>query len=469
MSGSAATGDFGERYATTLLSYLVASDGEELLAEAYSLGREAVGTGVGVLDLASIHEKALTPLLAAGVASQSSARMVGRASAFLAECLAPFEMVHRGFREANEHLERERATLAGLAGLSDGVVLVDALRGIHYCNVRAGELLGVPAANLLGERPRVLAALLGMTPLELDAWLIERDDAAPLTIGRTGPTACDVVIQSFPSGTGGGAESFGLVLHDVTAERELARAKDEFISIVSHELRSPLTSIVGFARLLLDHQGIDEAARSYLEFIDQEAGRLTELVTDFLDIERIETGTIALDCRPTDLAELVTRVAAGFASDPTHQLVVDLPPDLPAAWADERRLQQVLVNIIANAFKYAPDGGEVRVSGRVVDGAVEIGVADQGLGLPPDAVPRLFEKLYRVESPERRRIQGTGLGLAICRQLVEAHGGRIWATSDGPRRGSTFLFTVPVAAEGRAVSAVGATPLPAAPRARTAR
>ncbi|HEV8636358.1 MAG TPA: ATP-binding protein [Chloroflexota bacterium] len=242
-------------------------------------------------------------------------------------------------------------------------------------------------------------------------------------------------------------ERFRLIERAARADalRQADALKNELISVVSHELRTPLTSVVGFTELLLS-RGFDETQRAgFLQLLHQESLRLTELVDEFLDLQRIESGRQQLAPVPTDLRAVLTHAVATRQDDPSHRLALDLSTDLPLVQADADQVYQVLANLLSNAKKYSPEGGEVRVSAIARDGEVEVSVADRGLGIPPEAMARLFERFFRIDTSDRRAIRGTGLGLAVVRQIVAAHGGRVWAESEGAGRGARFVFTLPVA------------------------
>jgi signal transduction histidine kinase len=227
--------------------------------------------------------------------------------------------------------------------------------------------------------------------------------------------------------------------------RRLDRVKDELVSVVSHELRTPLTSVVGFAELLLTRELPEADRRTYLRIMLREGVRLTALIDDLLDLKRLESGAHPIAPAPIELRALLEQAAAVYGGDAHHPLHLEMPRNLPAVRADGERIQQVLGNLLSNAVKYSPAGGPVRLSASETGGLVEVAVQDWGLGIPPEELPRLFRKFYRVDSPDRHVIGGTGLGLAICRNIVEAHVGRIWAQSAGLGRGATFRFTLPVA------------------------
>jgi PAS domain S-box-containing protein len=228
------------------------------------------------------------------------------------------------------------------------------------------------------------------------------------------------------------------------ANAELSRAKDEMLSMVSHEMRTPLASMVGFAELLTTRDVTPQRQREYLGVVLQEGHRLTALINDFLDLRRIEGGHTTMRFAPADLGALIGRVVdvVGRGSDLT--IKTDLPEDLPLVRADSDSIFRVMANLLSNANKYSPNGGSVVVSARVVDDVVEVSVKDEGLGVPAGALPRVFDRFYRVDSPDRGAIKGTGLGLAISKHIVEAHGGGIGVFSAGLGKGSTFHFTLPI-------------------------
>lgn len=227
-------------------------------------------------------------------------------------------------------------------------------------------------------------------------------------------------------------------------DAEMVRAKDELISLVSHEMRTPLASIVGFTELLITRDSSADQRRRYLDIMLQEAKRLTSLINDFLDLQRLEGGPHKLRTAETDMKQLVIRAVDSVPIDPKVPVRIDFPADLPMVAVDSAAVLQVVTNLLSNARKYSPDGGEILCSARRIGESVEVSVEDKGLGLEPDEMNKLFNKFYRADRAERLNIKGTGLGLAICRRIVEAHGGRIGASSDGVGKGATFKFTVPI-------------------------
>ena len=233
----------------------------------------------------------------------------------------------------------------------------------------------------------------------------------------------------------------------VDASAELSRAKDEMVSMVSHEMRTPLASIVGFAELLVTREVKPKQLAEYLAVILQEGRRLTALINDFLDLRRIEGGHVTMRFAPADVSALITR-AVNLLVDPSGAVIeTRLPEDLPLVRVDNDSIFRVVANLLSNARKYSPHGGAIVIGAQVVGEMVEVYVQDKGLGIPSEALTHVFAKFYRVDSPDREAIKGTGLGLAICKNIVESHGGKIGVSSDGAGKGSRFYFTIPIVRE----------------------
>lgn len=231
-----------------------------------------------------------------------------------------------------------------------------------------------------------------------------------------------------------------LCCRDRTEEEKADLLKSEFVSIVSHELRTPLASVIGFIEILLNRKVTPEKQKVYMETVYKEANRLSNLINDFLDLQRIESGNLKLHPVPIDVDRFLEEVAATWQSKQTHEIRLSLSEGKSFVKADHGQLTQVLHNLISNAIKYSPQasGIDVRVAASV--DTVRIDVQDYGLGIPEEAKDRLFRKFYRVDNSDRREIGGTGLGLAIVKEIVEAHGGRIDFTSR-LGEGSTFTIT----------------------------
>ncbi len=239
----------------------------------------------------------------------------------------------------------------------------------------------------------------------------------------------------------------GLLLRDVTHEKELDRLKSQLLSTVSHELRTPLASIKGFATTLLrqDVAWDDGTRREFLAIIDQESDRLSELIGNLLDMARVEAGTLRVEPEPANLRPIVEEVVRTFSlMTSQHQFQIEMPRRLPRIMADPRRVRQVLRNLLENAVKYSPAGGPIVVAVEVHPDAVQVGVADRGIGIQPEHLGRVFDRFYQVDNASTRNVGGSGLGLSICKAIVEAHRGRIWVESQ-VGIGSSFHFTLPLA------------------------
>ena len=244
---------------------------------------------------------------------------------------------------------------------------------------------------------------------------------------------------------GGGVESAVVTLQDLAPLDEIERQRAEFLRLVSHELREPLTSIKGSAATLLEEGEALEAAerREFSRIIVEQTNHMRGLISDLLDAGRIGAGTLTVAPEPVEVAELVEPARSAFLSGGgRHGIVVDLPAGLPRVLAERRRIVQVLVNLIANAARHAPASSPIRIAAERDQAHVAVSVTDEGRGVAPDELPHLFSR--HVAGKQGVPV-GRGLGLAICKGLVEAHGGRIRADSAGPGRGTTFTFTIPAA------------------------
>ena len=218
--------------------------------------------------------------------------------------------------------------------------------------------------------------------------------------------------------------------------------KSALIATVSHELRTPLAAIKGNITSLLadDVQWDTLSEREFLQVALAETDRLSALVTDLLDLSRIEAGTLNVRREPCALSELVQRAAERV--QPGDRLRVDLPPDLPLVSADPARIEAALRNLIENAVKYSPPGTPIRVSAEPADGHLLVRVADEGPGIPAEHREKIFDRFYRIDSGLARQTGGAGLGLSITKGFVEAHGGRIWI--EPSESGAVFAFTLPI-------------------------
>lgn len=363
-----------------------------------------------------------------------------------------------------EDAEARRATLDSvMRSMVDGLILLDRRGQVNYANPRAEVMLGLPASEALGKSPAGLDRLLTgriVDPAEpfsrLAAAATDNGDvpAVEFTLQRPpGEAGGPRILQArlFIIHESGGLQlGHALLLRDVTREKELDRMKSQLLSTVSHELRTPLASIKGFATTLL-RQDVDwdeDTRREFLAIIDEESDRLGELISNLLDMARIEAGTLRVEPEPIGLVPIIQDTVETFRLiTHRHRFEVHLPDYLPWVKADPRRVRQVLRNLLENAVKYSPGGGLITVSVSLLLAEMQITVSDQGIGIEADNIERVFDRFYQVDSASTRKVGGSGLGLSICKAIVEAHGGRIWARSE-VGVGSSFYFTLPLAEEG---------------------
>ncbi|MDE0076118.1 MAG: response regulator [Caldilineaceae bacterium] len=265
----------------------------------------------------------------------------------------------------------------------------------------------------------------------------------------------------------GAVESFVVTMQDMTPLEELERLRAEFMGMVSHELQTPLTSIRGSANTLLDEAAsLDPAEmRQFHRIISDQADRMRGLIRDLLDVARIETGTLSVAPEPSDTATLVDEARIMFlSSGRTNRIHIDVALDLPQVMTERRRIVQVLSNLLSNAAKHSNELSTITVRAVRKQFQVAVSISDEGRGIAAERLPFLFRKFSRVDGEDRQAdLAGSGLGLAICKGIVEAHGGRIWAESDGPGQGARFIFTVPIVEKQETAGAAEPAPFAADP------
>ena len=268
----------------------------------------------------------------------------------------------------------------------------------------------------------------------------------------------------------GVVESFVMTLQDMTPMEDLERMRAEFLGTVSHELRTPLTSIRGSATTLLDDSSALHPAemRQFYRIIVEQSDRMGGLISSLVDVARIETGTLPADPRAVKVTDIVDEARRIFLSGGgMNEIHIDLAGHLPLVMADPQRIVQVLGNLLSNAARYSPNASPIRVGAVREKLHVAFSVTDQGQGVPAERLPHLFKKFFRIASEDGgRELAGSGLGLAICKGIVEGHGGRIWAESEGAGFGTRFTFTIPVVEESQSSPAIGSAQ-PAADSPRT--
>ncbi len=351
----------------------------------------------------------------------------------------------RLYQQASEEKQKLEAIMGSM---SDGLVLTDINGMVLYANLGASITAGL-SSEALEHRPisALYAALRGMA--------VDTGDCERALAQAESTKATEVVVEIKRDGQRraihlrlfdvrdetGHAIGRGLLLRDVTRERELDEFKTTLLAAVGHELRTPLAAIKGHASTLLREDVIWPLAdqRHFLQTISNEADRLAQLVSNLLDLSRQEAGLLLLNREPTRVQDLVAREVERV-SHPGVTISWHIPDDLPLVNVDGARLEVVLHNLVANALVYGD--GEVDISAETRDDGIVIAVSDNGPGIAPDELPHVFERFYRARHSHQQHSGGTGLGLTICKAFIEAHGGTIWAES-GAQEGATFLFSLP--------------------------
>ena len=363
------------------------------------------------------------------------------------------ELAIRRIRGQLDRLERELADERRNRDLlieliEAGIVELDLRLRVVSANSAAHTLVGRPAGSLLGLDP--IEAFLD-SRIEAIARAAVEQGTASGEVALRGTDGSVLIVRARRSASGGA----WLVLADVTELRRLQQIRAEFIDNLSHELRTPLTTVSLLAETLsreAESMGtrLPAKMRDRIAKIEVETGHLGQMVSELLDLSRIESGgTLGLvdDLDLGQLAHASTERLRLFADRQGVTLRVDIPPGLPPVRGDEARIGQVFVNLLHNAVKFSPNGGDVTVSVRAGQGELIASVEDHGVGVPRTAQPRIFERFYKVDRARvRGEVGGTGLGLSIARHVVEQHGGRIWVEST-EGAGSTFSFALPLTGE----------------------
>lgn len=360
-----------------------------------------------------------------------------------------------------QQISQEKRRLdAILDSSADGILIMDAAHRLQRFNRALAALTGWPAGEAVGQPHDAVIrwarreAGPDLTQAEAGGWPLQ-------TGGASAPT---LYVEGNLMRRGGGYVAAGITyaplfdregrlvnlvanVRDITKFREAEELKSTFISVISHELKTPVSLIKGYAETLLrDDARWDHATvRDSLTVINEEADRLTELIENLLDASRLQAGALKLNRAEVNLERLTRRLIEKFAVQASavgHHFTADFPPDFPAVFGDEERLTQVMSNLLGNAVKYTPGGGSVTVRGKSEPEQIVVSVTDDGPGIPTGDLPHVFERFYRGESDAAKRAQGTGLGLFLARAVIQAHGGRIWVES-APGRGAAFYFSLP--------------------------
>ena len=343
-------------------------------------------------------------------------------------------------------LTDERNQSAAILGsMVEGVAVVGADERILYCNQAFEQILELPQGSSQGKK--LVEGLRQADLVTAVRQVLPGGDevTGEVEVGTVRRRSFSVTAAPVRAAE---ASSAVLVLHDITELRRLERVRRDFVANVSHEFKTPLTAIQGFAETLLGGALDDKANRKrFVEIIREHAQRLARLTDDLLKLSRIEAGRLDLESRPVSVTGLVNgcvETARLKAESRGLRIVVELPEGLPPVRGDAVQLDEVLQNLIDNALQYTPSGGRIDVTACSNGHEVIFTVADTGIGIPESDLERIFERFYRVDAARSREAGGTGLGLSIARHIVDAHGGRIWVES-AVGQGSRFRFSIDVA------------------------
>jgi PAS domain S-box-containing protein len=404
---------------------------------------------------------------APGSAARRIAALIGHSNLTVVVILALVLLagqLERALREAGQRnrelllLNQELARLKAfneriVQTLEEGIAVIDAQGALTFVNPRLADMLGYTQAELIGRHLCDLAdqvvaagsrALVEAQHAQRPQGISGRYEALLYTRdGRELP----VLIAATPLFEEGRYVGTLAALTDISARVRLEALQREFIAVASHDLRSPLQSIVGYLDLVLTDEDMDAATqREFIQIARNESERLIHLANSVLDLTRLQAGQMPLNLAPVDVRPLIEQATSEvwpLAQRKRIALLTETAPDLPLARADAEGFSRILRNLLTNAVKFTPEGGTVRLVAAGQSDHVLIQVCDNGPGIPAEELPRIFERFYRGANARDRL--GAGLGLAIARQLVEAQGGRIWAEST-PGQGSVFSFTLPAAA-----------------------
>ncbi len=351
-------------------------------------------------------------------------------------------------------LQEKRRLDAILEYSADGVLILDGGLRIMVFNRALSQMSGWPSYEAIG---RLHDEVVRWARLDT-----ELDLSSAIAGGWPLPSAAPLYVEGDMRRRTGGTVSVGITyaplfdregrlvniianVRDITRFREAEEIKSTFISVISHELKTPVALIKGYADTLLREDASWDPAvmRESLTVIVEEAERLNHLIDNLLDASRLQAGALPMEIDQVDLSALAERVAARFRTQTQkHEISVRFPPRFPVVDGDPRRLEQVLDNLVSNAIKYSPQGGRIEIRGRWTDDEVIVTVSDEGMGIPPAEQARVFERFFRGTRARQQRVPGTGLGLYLSQAIVKAHGGRMWVEST-PGAGSAFSFALP--------------------------
>lgn len=388
--------------------------------------------------------KSIATLSESGFTSDWKPRLAIRGGSNEVSRLAvAFNFLTEQLQQQIEALENERNKISTvLHEMTDGVLIIDRQGIIQLINPAVIKMLNLPESNLIGKS--IMQAL--DSPQFIDIWQRARDSREQQSaLIEIHPKKLYIQCTTAPLDQ----VAFGsvlLILQNLTRQRYLETVRRDFISNISHELRTPLASLKALTETLQEGALDDPpAARKFILQIQTEVDSLSHMVSELLELSRIESGQVPLRLRPASPFEILGEVVERLGLQAERagiRVILDCAPDIPHVLADPQRLEQVLGNLFHNAIKFTQPGGEIMLSAKPEGDKILFTVKDTGIGIPPEDLPRIFERFYKTD--RARASGGTGLGLAIAKHVVEAHGGVIWAESI-ESQGSTFFFLIPKA------------------------
>lgn len=333
-----------------------------------------------------------------------------------------------------------------ISNMADGLAVTSLEGEILLMNPAAERIFGIDRGSLIGRPYSVLFKGLQLDSLFQSA--AGQGKMASKEISLKRPSEHFFMVMATPMrDIEGSVQGVIFLLHDITELKRITHMKTEFVSMVTHDLKTPLTSIQGFVEVILTRNPSPEKVGNYLQIVKEETARLVRLINNLLDLAKIEAGEFGLNTAPVNLTETVREALSAMAGRSTlHKFEFTPPSSVPLVHADRDLLIQVFNNLISNAIKYSPEGGKVEIRIRPLEQAIEVDVEDEGIGIPEEKLSRLFERFYRVDSKAMEGIKGTGLGLANVKYIVEAHGGSLRVKSK-EGKGSVFTFSLPLGQE----------------------
>ncbi|MDD4954005.1 MAG: ATP-binding protein [Candidatus Omnitrophica bacterium] len=350
----------------------------------------------------------------------------------------------QGLQEKIREIEvKNQHLVAILESMAEGIIVLDKNSRLLSINSVTEKIFAITKHGSEGRG--LLEVIPNNDIAEITSYILREGKFISRELSMVFPAEKIFRIDASPVFGSGQVSGCLLVIHDITRIRELETMRRDFVANVSHELKTPLTSIKGFVETLLEGAIDDkENSRHFLEIIRSHADRLDALVSDLLMLSRLESQQIPLEKEEVDLKGLADTVLAGFKSQlrkGSIQAANDLPHDL-IVQADRSKIEQVFTNLIDNAIKFNHQGGTLRIYSQDAGDKIKITVEDSGIGIPPKDIPRIFERFYRVDKARSRELGGTGLGLSIVKHIIESHGGSVGVeTTEG--LGSKFRFILP--------------------------